>query len=95
MNNKKLIATLLSVGIGAHQLNTYFKNKHIDGAGKYALITGASSGLGEAFSKTFARHHFNLVLVARSEDKLNQLAHQLKAQYEINVIVIPADLSKT
>lgn len=40
MNNKKLIATLLSVGIGAHQLNTYFKNKHIDGAGKYALITG-------------------------------------------------------
>lgn len=95
MNNKKLIATLLSVGIGAHQLNTYFKNKHIDGAGKYALITGASSGLGEAFSKTFARHHFNLVLAARSEDKLNQLAHQLKAQYEINVIVIPADLSKT
>ena len=42
-----------------------------------ALITGASSGIGTAFAKELAKTKTNLVLVARSEDKLNKLAQQI------------------
>ena len=59
----------------------------------YALITGASSGIGYELTKFFARDGIHLVLIARSEDKLNKLAEELKSQYEIDVQVISEDLS--
>jgi short-subunit dehydrogenase len=59
-----------------------------------ALITGASSGIGEALAGEFAGGGFDLVLVARSEDKLNALARQLRSEYGIEVHVQPADLSR-
>ena len=58
-----------------------------------ALITGASSGLGEAFAQQLAEQGCHLVLVARSEGKLQALAETLRQQHQINVTVLPADLS--
>lgn len=58
------------------------------------LITGASSGIGEALAKLFASEGYNLVLVARTQIKLEDLAQQLAADHSINVTVEPADLSK-
>jgi uncharacterized protein len=58
------------------------------------LITGASSGIGESLAGKFAKGGFNLVLVARSEDKLKTLAKQLEKQHSVKVSVLPADLSK-
>ncbi|GGA55828.1 SDR family oxidoreductase [Okeania sp. KiyG1] len=60
---------------------------------KTALITGASSGIGEIFAKELATRKTNLVLVARSEDKLQQLANQLQSQYQIQADVIVQDLT--
>ncbi|MBW4614862.1 MAG: SDR family oxidoreductase [Desmonostoc vinosum HA7617-LM4] len=59
-----------------------------------ALITGASSGIGKAFAQELAARQTNLVLVARSEEKLNQLAQQLQEQYNIQVDVIIKDLTE-
>jgi uncharacterized protein len=59
-----------------------------------ALITGASSGIGKAFAQELAARNTNLVLVARSEEKLNQLAKQLQEQYKIQVDVIVKDLTE-
>jgi uncharacterized protein len=59
-----------------------------------ALITGASGGIGEEFAKVLARKGMNLVLVARSQDKLQALAQQLQTQHNISVKVIAQDLSK-
>lgn len=60
---------------------------------KTALITGASSGLGFEFANIFAKEKYNLVLVARNEEKLKDVAKKLEKQYGIIVTVIPADLS--
>ena len=58
-----------------------------------ALITGASSGIGEALTHNFADDGHDLVLVARSADKLKTLAAALEAEHGVKVLVLPADLS--
>lgn len=62
---------------------------------KAALITGASSGIGLELAHVMAKEKHNLVLVARSIDKLNQLAEELIQTHGIKVKTYKADLSKT
>lgn len=57
-----------------------------------ALITGASGGIGRSLAQLFAAHSIDLILVARSEDKLNALAKSLKTERAIKVSVIVCDL---
>src|SRR5450432_59037 len=61
--------------------------------GSTALITGASAGIGYDLAKLFARDGSNLVLVARSGDRLAQLAGELEKAYKIRATVIAADLA--
>ncbi len=61
---------------------------------KTALITGASGGLGKEFAQIFAQNAYNLVLVARSEDKLHSIANDLEDKYKVKVTVLVQDLSQ-
>ncbi len=58
------------------------------------LITGASSGIGWELAKLFAGDKSDLVLVARREDRLNELAGMLKSEFGVDVFILPMDLSK-
>ena len=60
---------------------------------KTVLITGASSGIGYELTKLFARDRYNLVLVARSESKLQQIASELTQQFGVTVKFITKDLA--
>jgi uncharacterized protein len=60
----------------------------------YALVTGASSGLGAAFAERLAHAGYDLIIVARRRDRLEALAEQLQAGQHGSVEVITADLSK-
>ena len=71
-------------------------NKSLTQEGKRmrtALITGASSGLGKAFTEELAQRQYNLVIVARSEDKLQQIKLQIERQHQVSVDLIVQDLS--
>lgn len=59
----------------------------------YALITGASSGLGIEFAELFAKDGHDLILVARNTQKLNEIAQRLKERYSVNAVCFSCDLS--
>ncbi|KAF2510577.1 SDR family NAD(P)-dependent oxidoreductase [Flavobacterium foetidum] len=59
----------------------------------YALITGASKGIGKSIAYEFAKHGYPLLLVARSEAELKALSKDLQVKFDINAAVLPLDLS--
>jgi uncharacterized protein len=65
---------------------------NVNNRNEYALITGATSGFGYELAKLFAKDSYNLVLVARSEERLQEVTDELKQQYHIEVTPVAADL---
>jgi short-subunit dehydrogenase len=61
--------------------------------GKWALVTGASSGIGEAFARALAAEGFSLVLTARREPRLCSLADELEKKFDIATRVVAVDLA--
>jgi uncharacterized protein len=63
-------------------------------SGKRALITGASSGIGTAFAHELAGRGANIVITARRQDRLDELAKALREKHRVEVDVIALDLGK-
>ena len=60
---------------------------------RYALITGATSGIGYELAKLFAKDGYNLVIVARNQQELDNKATEFSTEYSVGVITIAKDLS--
>lgn len=61
--------------------------------GGWALVTGASSGIGEAFAEALAARGFPVVLVARRQDRLDALSARLREAYRVETVVVAMDLA--
>jgi 17beta-estradiol 17-dehydrogenase / very-long-chain 3-oxoacyl-CoA reductase len=79
---KKLIAPNFGFGI---DLRTQ---------GKWAVITGATDGLGKAFVKALAQKGLDIVLVSRSMSKLKDVAAEIEQEYRVETRIVQADLTE-
>lgn len=61
---------------------------------KWAIVTGASAGIGTALAEDAAKRGYALVLVARRKDRLETLAKRLGETYGVEVVIVAADLAK-
>ena len=64
------------------------------GAGQTALVTGASMGIGVDLAECFARDGYDLILAARSEGALRDVAGRLSASFGVKAAVLPVDLQQ-
>ncbi len=62
-------------------------------AKEYALVTGASSGIGREFARQLAKEGYGLLLVARRGERLQKLKDELKRETPVDIRILPADLS--
>lgn len=58
-----------------------------------AVVTGASGGIGKEIARILASEGYDLVIAARSADRLGELSEELVSAHGINVTQVPADLS--
>lgn len=63
-------------------------------SGRFALITGASSGIGSDLAREFAAAGYHLVITARRAERLETLAEEIRARHGVMVRVMPADLGE-
>ncbi|MEE8244972.1 MAG: SDR family NAD(P)-dependent oxidoreductase [Pseudomonadales bacterium] len=61
--------------------------------GPWALVTGASSGIGAEFARQIAADKVSVVIVARRQERLNRLAEEIRGRFDVNVKVVVADLT--
>ena len=59
----------------------------------WALVTGATAGIGESFTRLLAANNYNIVLVARDMPRLNERAAALQGSYGVETKVLQADLA--
>ncbi|KER18531.1 hypothetical protein X801_10548, partial [Opisthorchis viverrini] len=86
-----VIVIILEYTIGP---KLFGKRKQLRKAGQWAIITGASDGIGKAFAQELASDGLDVMLISRSADKLEALAAELRTTYGVSVKYIAVDFTQ-
>uniref|UniRef100_A0AAY4AYX5 3-ketoacyl-CoA reductase n=1 Tax=Denticeps clupeoides TaxID=299321 RepID=A0AAY4AYX5_9TELE len=62
--------------------------------GKWAVVTGATDGIGKSYAEELARRGFSMMLISRSQDKLDDVAKSLESQYNVETKTIAVDFGR-
>ncbi|XP_044761686.1 very-long-chain 3-oxoacyl-CoA reductase-B-like [Coccinella septempunctata] len=73
-----------------------FKLEKVDwrDLGRWAVVTGSTDGIGKAYSEALAKKGFNVVLISRTQSKLDAVAQEITEKYKVEVKTIAADFTK-
>nr|XP_006124540.1 very-long-chain 3-oxoacyl-CoA reductase isoform X2 [Pelodiscus sinensis]XP_014429738.1 very-long-chain 3-oxoacyl-CoA reductase isoform X1 [Pelodiscus sinensis] len=64
------------------------------GLGAWAVVTGATDGIGKAYAEELAKHGMNVVLISRAQEKLEHVASEIKAKFQVETKIIAADFER-
>ncbi|KAL7630808.1 UNVERIFIED_CONTAM: hypothetical protein RMT77_018979 [Armadillidium vulgare] len=70
------------------------RNTNIQKMGKWAVVTGATDGLGKAYALEMAKKNLNVVLISRSQDKLSNVSDEIASKYKVETRTIQADFTR-
>lgn len=84
----KLIYNFITVTFRVNAVN-------LSDVGKWAIVTGATDGIGKAFAEYLAKQKKNIILISRNEIKLEQVARELQTKYKVQTKVIVANFTYT
>ncbi|GCC27639.1 hypothetical protein chiPu_0006065 [Chiloscyllium punctatum] len=62
--------------------------------GRWAIVTGATDGIGKAYAKELAKHGMNTVLISRSQEKLDQVANEIREQFKVETKTLAVDFGE-
>ncbi|KAA3675730.1 17beta-estradiol 17-dehydrogenase / very-long-chain 3-oxoacyl-CoA reductase [Paragonimus westermani] len=87
-----LLMILFHYSIG---LALFSKRKQLKRAGQWAIVTGGTDGIGKAFSEELASDGLNIMLISRNSEKLQAVAGELGATYNVSVRCVTTDFTQT
>ncbi|KAG8542953.1 hypothetical protein GDO81_025748 [Engystomops pustulosus] len=83
--------TLIQLHVTPWLLN---KTKHIQHYGEWAIVTGATAGIGKEYAEELAKHGMNILLISRSKEKLQEVSDAITKTYGVKTRFIIADFSR-
>ncbi|KAJ9584017.1 hypothetical protein L9F63_021646 [Diploptera punctata] len=87
------LARSIAVAFYNHILGPLTKNINLKDMGSWAVVTGATDGLGKAYAEALAKLGINIILISRDREKLQTVAAKLEEDYQISTKIIEADFT--
>ncbi|CAH8865565.1 unnamed protein product [Trichobilharzia szidati] len=72
----------------------FSKRKQLKRAGEWAIVTGATDGIGKAYAEQLAKDGLNIMLISRNLEKLNKVAKEIESSYGVKTRVVVADFTQ-
>ncbi len=70
------------------------KRKDLKKAGEWAIVTGATDGIGKGFARALAKDGLNILLISRNEERLKETAKEIEDYSDVDTKIFVADFSK-
>lgn len=83
----------LSKGIRIHFWSRLWSKQFVEKYGKWAVVTGSTDGIGKAYARELARSGMSVILVARNQQKLDQVAQEIRTEFGVETVTVLADFS--